>query len=308
MTEATARIRYPTGTLALGSDGFAPVSRAVAVDGCCPEDPLCAPFCGLACSFVDLLPSGPMWDRQKAEAKAGIEECGGVPGSDCTTMASFAVYGARVLQDSLQSILWPSIRESRPETAVTTLDDWLMRYGWQDCYRTYCRDPYLARFSPYETPRLPCGSEFCPPEFPPEFECALKHAILMALVRASRGVVKNLDGVNWVIEPLGAMVSPRRPWPDIVSDYLAGSCPEETEGPPCFCSEAELEICNISDTLPGCPSAVCGEKPVPVAAVQTYQCAAEPPVQLYPGVIAAECIVRSLLARRCPNIIHRCEV
>lgn len=306
MTLATERLRHPTGPLRLGVDGYRHYSPSVEEDGCCP-DPLCAPICSTICSFVDLLPEGPMWDRQKEEAKASAPECGGAEVDDCPTMAKFAVYGARVLRDQIDNILWPTIRESNPATAVTTLDDWLDRYGWQDCYRSFCRDGYLAMFSPYER-EGDCGSEYCPPEFSDEFECAMKHGILVSLTRAQRGGIKNLDWLNWVIAPLGASIQPRRPWPDNVARHLqAEPCEEDDEGTPCFCDVVELELCNVGDTLPGCPVEACGEEPSPAAAVQPYACEGEPTKNVYPAVFAAECIIRSLLRRKCPNIIYRCD-
>lgn len=308
MTLETARLHYPREVLTLGVDGYTPHNKAILNDGCCP-DPLCIPFCSTACSFVDLLPTGPMWDFQKREALRCLEGCGEDCGDDdCPSMAKYAIYGARVLHRLVQTTLWPAIRESNPATAVTTLDDWLDRYGWQDCYRTCCRSEYLAMFSPYETESVCGGTRYCPTNFSEEFECALKYAILQALVRLQRGVIKNLDGINWVIAPLGAVVSPRQPWPQDVADYLGGDCEVEDGGPPCFCGEAQFEICNSVDTLPGCPIEACLTSPTTVPALQSYQCEDEPAVFLYPGVVAAECIVRSMLNNKAPTVLRRCTV
>lgn len=301
----TVRIRYPAVRLLQGADGIVPASAVRYNDGCCP-DPLCVPFCTTACAFVDLLPTGPMWDRQKTDAIAMLTECGG--GADpnaCPSMANYAIYGAAVLHDMLENILQPTLREANPRTASATLDDWLDRYGWQDCFRSSCRSDYLAILSPYE--RLnDCGSYYCPTDYSDEFECAMKHAILLSLVRMQRGVIKNLDGINWVIEPLGARVSPMRPWPEDVQAFLAGSC--ETDGAPCFCDEVTLQICPTVQELPGCPDNTCGPNTaVPVSASQWYECGGEPPVLLYPAVIAAECIVRAMLPRKCPNILFQCQ-
>lgn len=307
MTLDSARLLYPKEPLLLGVDGFTLRSGALQDDGCCP-DPLCIPFCNTACSFIDLLPSGPMWDMQKAQAVRCIPECADDCGDDdCPSMASFAVYGARVLHDAVQNILWPAIRESNPATAVTTLDDWLDRYGWQDCYRTCCRSEYLAMFSPYETPS-DCGdTRFCAPTFSAAFECALKHGILLSLERLRRGVIKNLDGINWIIQPLGAIVRPKQPYPKDVSDYLKGNCDVEDGGPPCFCGEVKLEICDNADELPGCPIEACLTDPTTVPALQPYTCEGVT-TYLYPGVIAAECIVRSMLSHKSPSMLSRCSV
>jgi hypothetical protein len=307
MSLATARLHQPTGKLILGADGYTLQNNADLDDGCC-TDVLCAPFCDTACSFISLLPSGPMWDKQKQEAVRQVVECGGEASiGDCPSLALYAVYAARVLIEMRETILFPAVRESKPATAITTLDDWLERYGWQDCYRSTCRSDYQAMFSPYEI-EGGCGTEYCPAVFDATFECALKHAILLSLVRMQRGVIKNLDGINWVIAPLGAALSPKR-WPTVVNEYLRGDCPPEPdETIPCFCDVAEFEICQTVDALPLCPSTMCETMPQTyVAAIQTYQCADNPPVELYPGVIAAECIVRAMLQRKCPNIIYRCD-
>ena len=38
------------------------------------------------------------------------------------------------------------------------------------------------------------------------WRCAVKRNIAIALTRANMGVIKNLCGINWVIEPLGAEI------------------------------------------------------------------------------------------------------
>lgn len=303
MTLSTAKIRFPRSSLTLGADGFVPRNPSSGNRECCP-DPLCTPFCDMACAFVDILPTGPMWDFQKAAAKASIVECNAVPEASCPTMANYAVYGAQVAQEAIQTILWPALRESDPTTAVTTLDDWLLRYGWQDCYRSYCRSEYMGTLSPYDR-RGECGMSYCPTSFDYEFECALKVAILKSLSRLRRGVIKNLAGINWVIQPLGAVLRPRKPYPLEVRRFLNGQCAEDGLEP-CFCDVIEYEICNTTETLPGCPVEACDDLPSDVSAVQGYECGDQPLVDLYPGVIAAECIVRSMLQKKCPNIIYRC--
>jgi hypothetical protein len=302
MSIDTARLLYPSDALKLGADGYIPAMTTTAGDGCCP-DPLCLDVCSSICSFIDLLPSGPMWDAQKDVARRS--ECDGDAGPDCPSMAQYAAYVAKVMHDHITTILWPAIREASPHTAVTTLDDWLDRYGWEDCFRTNCRTPYTALFSPYETP-VACGTEYFPTQFSDAFECALKHGILQSLVRLSRGIVNNLDGINWVIEPLGAVLRPVSPWPDPVLAYLRGQC-TSTEAP-CWCDLVQLELCSNSATISGCPPLECGGFAVPIAALQNYTNGSGAVVQLYPAVIAAECIVRSIMPKNCPNIIFRCEV
>lgn len=316
----TDRYLYAGHSLTLGVDGRRPVGQLEG-DECCP-DPLCIPLCDTACSFVDLLPTGPMWDRPKEVIKlklsgggdldpcAPLPDC--APEEDCPSIAYYAMYGARVMTDMVTTILWPAVRESNPFTAVNSLDDWLDRLGWEDCYRQHCRSVYASELSPFEREGR-CGPFFCDPAYPRDLECALKYGIVRALVRLQRGIIKNLDGINWVIAPLGAEINPRRPYPYDVRRFLEGECGEEVaeEGPPCFCEDVELEICAVGDTIPGCPSlsSQCGgDPPAPVNNAFYYQCGNdETETIIYPGVIAAECIVRSILVRKCPNIVFRCE-
>lgn len=302
--------------LTLGLDGNRAVG-SVADDGCC-SDPLCVDYCKLACSFVNILPNGPMWDTQKQKALDAIVGGGDynpcepyvcpIPDKECVTMATYAVYGARVLHDMVFNILKPSVSEASPYSASATLDDWLERYGWEDCYRSHCRSAYAGVLSPYERDIGGC-TVFCETNFSSDFECALKHNILRSLVRAQRGVIKNLDGLNWIIAPLGAVLTERVN--DEVQSYLDRTepCEEEaTEGKPCWCNEVEFEICNSGERINVCPKPNddCVGTQATILARRTYTCEGETQ-ELYPGVIAAECIVRSLLVKQCPNIIFRCD-
>lgn len=302
---STDELLYPGLTLTLGVDG----RRAVELldDNSCCSDPVCITEQEAACSIVDLLPSGPMWDRQKAEVRHRISDEGGVPlpGSPNAfaypSMVTYAVYMGQVLADMVTTILQPVVREAFPHTAVDTLDDWLNRYDWVDCYRSACRASHVVQYSPYET-ETDCGSEYFATDFSDDFERALKHAILQCLVRAQRGFIKNLDGINWVIAPLGAVVGPV--YSAFVQDYIDSgeTCPS------CFCEEVQLEITNTGEpTLPGAPTvdSMCGEAPATVDAEQTYIDGAGGAVQVFPGVLAAECIVRALMQRQCPNIVNR---
>lgn len=309
---STDAMLYPHRRLKLGVDGMRPTGT-VASDGCC-ADPLCIPLCDSICSFLDVLPDGPMWDRNKQIARQVLTQGGSITGCDtlcvvepdCPSMISYAAYAGHVLHDMLSNILWPSIREASPYTSVTTLDDWIARLGWEDCYRQNCNTTYRGLLSPYEF-LGECGPTYCEPSFSKDVECALKYAIVVSLTRARRGFIKNLDGFNWVIEPLGSVLRPRQPYSSNVLQFLRGEC-DETEVAPCFCENVLLEICNTSDTLPGCPDlqSQCGKTTTTVAAQQSYSCPGRPTIQLYPGVIAAECIVRSFMPRKCPNILYIC--
>lgn len=296
---STAEIYYGDVPLTFTSEGRMPAAT-VESDLCCPPA-LCVPACETVCSFLDVLPTGPLWDRAKMEARQLVNDqnCEGPYDPECLSMVWYGVYGGTLLHHNLQNIIWPGIREASPLTAVTTIDDWLLRCGWEDCYAANCRSVVKGQLSPYETPGG-CDPIFCPPSYSDAFTFALKHAILRSLQRVKLGTIKTLDGLNWVIEPLGAVLTPQF-GPDVCLD------PEDPFEYPCFCNEVELAICNSAETLYGGPGLACGERNPEVSAMQPYQCnPGDPILAVYPGVLAAECIVRSMLPRKCPNIVFRC--
>lgn len=291
---------YPGTALTLGADGFVPAGK-ITGDDCCAQ-PLTPSFCTTACSMIGLLPSGPLWDTAKARAIEAIQRTGDIAFCDipvcpepekCPTMADYAIYAAMVYVENVNSILWPAIREASPATAVSTVDDWLSRYAWSDCYKNACGRPDTPFNFPGE-----CGITFCNPVYPTDFDAALKHGILQALVRAKKGVIKNLAGLNWIVAPLGAAVRPVQPWPDDVQDYLDNGCDDA----PCPCG-ALLEVYPASDTLLAAPGPF-SNRTAPADPVAAIQCdvAALP---VYPGVIAADCVLRSIVTK-CPNVIRAC--
>ncbi len=292
-----------------GADGL--VSAGVITsDGCCPW--LCADECALICTFIELLPTGPAWDQAKTRglsyyrnASDATEYCSqpcDIGNTTCSTMVGYATYLGRVLNDLINTALWPALRESDPTTAVTTLDDWLDRLGWQECYNSACRSNLLGILTPYEI-MGECGPVFCPIDCDPELEIAVKRGTVIALKRLRMGITLNLDSINWVIAPLGAILRPRSPVEPV------NACTDE----PCCCG-VEFEICNIGDTLPAVETDL-GIRCGPSANTATVLAYCEPnpcshpaglPARIWPGVINAECIVRSMLYRTKPNIIYRC--
>lgn len=306
----TAALRYPAQDLTLTVDGQLPTTNlADAGTGC--VDFTCTSDVGFLCSFIDLLPSGVMWDRHKAVAKEEIAEAGGIPenGLTCSSMVSLAVFMAQVLDHNVRDILGRYLRETRPHTAVDTLDDWLERYQWQDCYRSSCVPEFLSKISPYSVLDECNEPTYVPTDFPEDFERALRYGILQAATRFSRGVIRNLDGINFVIAPLGARIDPV-PYPQVVQDYLDGvdaPCDPAVENcPKCFTDQVTFVVTSTGEFLPGAPTAesFCGDAPAPVSALQTYDNGIAP-VDIYPAVIAAECFVRAMLPQECPNIIFR---
>jgi hypothetical protein len=215
----------------------------------------------------------------------------------CQGLVSYAVYLSILFRDMLQNGLAKNLRESDPNTATkASLDDWIARLGWQDCYATSCRSVLLGTLTPFEI-MGECGPVFCPVDSPEELECAVKLGIVKALTRANNGGVKTLAWLNWVIAPLGAGIRPRE----------GGDLP----GYPCSCEGAEFELYPIGDTLQAClpsdiacPDAAAGIVDA-VIHLNTCNRPAGMPDQIWPGVIAAECIVRSMLPVACPNNIFR---
>lgn len=289
----------------IGLDGWVPFRPHSEIDSdqCC-SDPLCPDGVSLACSFIELLPSGPMWDKTKSEVKEALMDNGGFPDGEtdvflCPSMTTYTVYVAQVLQDLIENVLTPSVRESFPHTAVDSLDDWLERLGWVDCYRTYCRSGPAGRQSPYERPIDGCEgqTEYCPTDFDPQFERALKYAIIQALERSRRGVIRNIQGINWVIAPLGVELRLPKVFPDDVQAWLNGECVTENCEIPCWCLEAKLELHRIVDVLPCAPQDVCTINTCTVPYDQIYSCEGLEDILVSPALIAAECIVASLMPR-----------
>ena len=228
----------------LTSDGCQPVAE-IDDPSCCPP-----PLCGndLCCTFVafmNLLPSGPLWDYWKAAAISYFEsdpddpsQCPLLQDPRCPSLVLHAIYTVLKLRTVVHGALWPALRESNPVTAITTLDFHLSRMQWEDCYSQHCREVLTDELTPLEV-WTECGPMFCPPDYPPELENALKHNVAVALTRANMGVIKNLCGINWIIEPLGAELKP-------IYVYTSDN--------PCalLCTDnPQFEICNSRDWIEG---------------------------------------------------------
>jgi hypothetical protein len=283
--------------------------------GCCPP-----PLCGndLCCTFVaffNLMPSGPMWDYWKQiaityfERNDDPEQCPLLQDPNCPSLILHAIYTVLKLKGMVHNALWPAFRESNPQTAITTLDYHLQVMQWEDCYQSACRSISLGTLSPLEVMGI-CGPIYCQPPYPPDLMLALKHAIAVALDRASMGVIKNLCGINWIIEPLGAVLVPIHASP-VVDPCPPDVPPEDCEPSPPdpYCIEEECDpfdcalakqfyLCNYRDWLEGVGD-ICVRNVPNVPAYFDWPCNDEKvaglPDRIWPGVLAAECIVRSLL-------------
>jgi hypothetical protein len=117
------------------------------------------------------------------------------------------------------------------------------------------------------------------------------------------GVIKNLCGINWIIEPLGAEIKPvTTPRP---THPIFDPCD------PFNCSDAAFEICNTRDWLEGPGSGDICETQMPLPQVPAYwdRGCDRPlglPDRIWPAVLAAECIVRSMLPPCVTNITRCC--
>jgi hypothetical protein len=292
----------------LGADGAQEVGE-LPYTGCCPT--LCIDECNMMCNFVDLLPSGPLWDVPKSQAIAFFRGGGeGVPNCtealppeqyDCGSMVHYATYLARVLLHLISTSLWPALRESDPTTAVTTLDEWLARLGWQDCFQAFCVGGTLNATNPFLV-QGPCGLIPYPVPVPPELELAVKRGIVKALSRLLMGTRRTLDTLNWIIEPLGAEIAPRGNPPPCDANY---------PGKP-RCYGIEFEICNRGDVIEAVETDLtlrCRTTPTYIDAFFHPEEGTPPevPGTIWPGVLAAECIVRSLFSKPEQAMIFRCD-
>jgi hypothetical protein len=292
----------------LGADGCVIFYDPV-LEGCCPP-----PLCGndLCCTFVafmNLLPSGPLWDYWKAKAISYFEtnpsedpaECPLVKDPDCPSLILHSIYTVLKLRTWVHDALWTAFRESSSFTAVTTLDYHLAVLQWEDCYRQHCRAVLLGELTPYEI-WSECGPLFCPVDFPKELEDAVKKAIATALTRANMGVIKNLCGLNWIIEPLGAELRPR--YTDKPTNPVIVPCDEYN------CNDTAFEISPSRDWLEAVGDGDVCKTQMPPDHVPAYwdrgcDKPAGLPDRIWPAILAAECIIRSMLPPRCPNNIFR---
>jgi hypothetical protein len=287
-----------------GIDGEVPVGT-IAATGCCPP-----PVCeinpdSLACSAISLLPTGPLWDSTKQQGIGCVKDCTdgcaiqpfGNENEVCTSLVAHAIYTGRKLYYYVIGALWPALREDDPDTAFTTMDEWLDRLGWVDCYNQFCRDPALGEMTPYEI-LGECGIEYCPPTFSPELTLVYKRGIIRALSRLRRGIIPNLAALNFVLEPLYARVELDPDYdpvnnPQVQKCLILGStathAPVVTKDP---CPRTETNVLQ-------------SQKTVPLFITPGNGLCAGGASVAYPLVLAAHCIARSLLPSCCIVCLRR---
>jgi hypothetical protein len=227
----------------------------------------------------------------------------------CSSLVDHAIYSAKKLYNALFDNLVPALRESNPYTAFDTLDDWIERLGWQNCYACACRDVLASDMAPIAILNE-CGEPYCCPlPFSGDLLCAVKRGVVIALSRAQMLGVRNLASLNYVIAPLGATIHARC---EGAANLLMGC------GPYCGgdCKTPILMVCPSRNDLCACEKLECPrstDMPLPGTTSLGYvkapcsrmiQAYYEPcmmtdpvglPAKVWPGVLAAECIVRSLM-------------
>jgi hypothetical protein len=136
-----------------------------------------------------------------------------------------------------------------------------------------------------------CGPVFCEPDTPTELLKTTKHLIIMALSRAQMGGIKNLDWINWVIEPLNAHLKNKDKvctGTDATDGFLEGECTIDFTLQPLA---LKLPIWSRKN----CPANVEGNEKAGYDIDASYVQADCDDRTIFPTTLAAECIVRSLL-------------
>lgn len=287
-----------------GIDGRVRVGQ-IASDGCCPPDLCSITPESITCAAVSLLPSGPLWDQSKqlAFGKSGYgcgEYCSdcesfGAENEACASLVLHAIYSARKLHYYIQTALWPSVREANPYTAWTTMDSWLDRLGWVDCYNTFCREKYLGEMTPYEV-MGECGLTYCPPTFSPELEVLYKRGVITALHRMRLGFIPNLASINFILSSLYSEVVLDPTWnansgkPPCVVLRPKGDYAPQAIKEPCPRSEATVQQ---------------SQKQVKLFLTPVDGLCLGSVKKAYPLTLAAHCILLSLLPNCCTICLKR---
>lgn len=265
-----------------GIDGMTP-RGIIENDGCCPRSFADIDACEIATSYIGLLPNGPLWDRAKYEASVMIRDgktCSACWKEDhCPTMVDYAVNAGERLATVIMSSLWPAYREADPFTAATSTADWLERFEWNNCFESDCRPANLGDVTPLEY-MGECGPIRVDIRYSPAVRLAYESALVKSLDRLSLGIIKNIAAINFVIEPLKVRIVP---------------VPTED---PCTAETLCVRLEKTSDFFEGINLEACG-KPTPIRAYvdrDVYRLPVELPKYIWPGHLAAECIVRSLLS------------
>jgi hypothetical protein len=283
-------------------------------DGCCPPSICNIDPCAFACQFLNLLPSGPLWDDAKREGIARVTEtpCSGIcPPSHCSTLIDHAIYTANKLVSFARMFLLPVQENSSPFTAVDGLDFWLSSLGWDDC--TECQGGTTI------------GAVL--DAAPTALTLAVKRGIAFALARAQLAPIMNLAAINFIIQELGVYLqntASNDPWASLsgvqeptAANLVAGDqidcgcvaegCADQVGGQNCVIRpRLNFALRLHSRTLVAAKSAQCGASncatyPAVTPCSTCAQCdliAASFDMSgttVWPGAMAALCILQRLL-------------
>lgn len=335
-------------------DGYQ-IPGVPADQGCCPPSLCNINYCDFICSFMAYMPSGPLWDFWKRFRADQMREYGdicGMPGCEeipaCLTIIDHAIYTAKkllaILQDPLQTSIW----ESNPLTAFITREYWLSSFGWEDCFQGPSTNAELGFPTPYQAvcnkllPQSLCAFDttlyqmtgtgggnpnpivnieaLVKAACPAPLVLATQYAILIALKRMQLGVIRNIEGINFILAPLGCAISLVMPdqtdCPPREQCVMVNDCNQMTGSADCApyqpCINVVLQ--NLGDTINGGPGITepytCenfNQAKIPIAASYHFEGVVMPTTeycpdgtiageaQIWPALMAASCILISLL-------------
>lgn len=265
-----------------GIDGMVPFGVLTDSD-CCPPSFCDVDSCQLATSFIGLLPKGPMWDAAKYKARITInryKDCDACWTCDhCPSLVDYAIHVGQLTANAITGPIWRAFRDSDPFTVRDATSSWLDRLQWQDCFRTLCRGSSMGELTPVEI-MTDCGPQQVDIPIVGEYKIAFESALIKSLTRMNLGLIKNMAAVNFVIEPLKVQAVP------------------VMDGDVCETGRACITFEKTADHFDGVAKDACGNA-TPIQAWIDRDIAGLPPQlakYIWPGHLAAECIVRSLLS------------
>lgn len=331
-----------------GIDGYVLATELEGKSACCPDTLCHINPCDLLCQFLNVLPSGPMWDEARREGVIQItqEFTSRQTCADntcyprvCVTMVDHAIYSARKLWSYILMFLGPVLQESSPFTAIASLDFWLDSLGWDDCLACEGEPMLATMLSGAKTVPMtaPAGACELPrvvnsdsvPAVPSELATAVKRGVAIALARMILRPIATVDAINFVIEELGCELVPESssdPWASLSTtsrptpahagdgDQVDTGCVVEdcTVIRPLLKYSLRLssrtlrKVKGVCDPLGGCPKAT---KVTPCTRCETCEhidafidcdstglCeGGDASMRLWPGMLAALCIIRRMI-------------
>lgn len=275
-----------------GIDGMFPAG-SIDSGECCPPSICEITPESLICNFINLLPSGPLWDEAKREGINCPTWCDtGCPTDSCGSLVSYAAFVGRRLHSMISDNLWPTIRETSPYTAYDSLDSWLERLRWRDCYMGTCRLATLGELTPYEI-MGECGPEYCPPTFPRDLELAYKRGVVIALHRMRMKPPRTVAAINFILQSL---------YSELVIDPKYN--PDDPESKLCLILRptGDYGLAVVPEACPRTDQSIAdAQKTVRLFMTPADGICAGGPNRVYPLTLAAHCIVLALM-QNCGNV------